>query len=176
LNAQIVNVLSHFIPFEREVRVRSGESYMLRAVPYRTSDNRVEGAVITFMRVPPGLEAKRDDATAEFMLVLDPELHIKAASPSFYRKFRLTPESVRDRPLSLVNHVISDNPELRKALEKAQKTTDTIAPFGVELKLDGTRQKLECRIERISLDGGGLAITVSMHPPAIEAATPQTAV
>lgn len=108
------------------------------------------------------------------MLVLDPELRIKAATPSFYRRFRLNPESVRDRPVHRMNHLVADNPELQKALEKVQKTSDEIAPFTMELKRDGQRQKFECRVDRITLDGGAKVITLSMHPPKGEDTHTQT--
>lgn len=170
LHEEIANVISHFLPFEREVRVRSGQPYTFRAMPYRTSDNKVEGAVITLMAIPHAREANRPEAgrVVELMLVLDTQLRIRAASPSFYRAFRLRPESAQNRPLHRLDHVFADNPQLWGALEKAQKTTDTIAPFPMELKLDGTSQKVECRVERVTLDGGALLITLSMQPQSSE--------
>lgn len=38
-------------PVEREVRSVSGRYYMVRTLPYRTSENRIEGAVLTFVDV-----------------------------------------------------------------------------------------------------------------------------
>jgi two-component system, chemotaxis family, CheB/CheR fusion protein len=170
LHDLIVNLISDFIPFEREVRVRSGKSYILRATPYRTSENRVEGAVITFIGMPKAMrEGKHAEDTAagesaEFMLVLDPDLRVKAATPSFYRAFQLSPEAVQNRPLHEQDHFVSDKPELQKALHKAQRTGAASAPFTVELKMNGdARRKFECRLEPIALDGGGKVITLSLH-------------
>jgi len=169
LHDLIVKLVSELIPFEREVRVRSGKSYILRATPYRTSEHKIEGAVITFIGMPQRLregEHAEDSAggAVEFMLVLDPDLRIKAATPSFYQAFQVSPETVQNRPLHEQNHFLSDNPELQKALQKAQQTGAASAPFTVELKMDGdARRKFECRLEPITLDGGAKVITLSLH-------------
>jgi two-component system, chemotaxis family, CheB/CheR fusion protein len=163
LRDHIVKVVSEFIPFEREVRVRTGKSYILRAVPYRTSENTVEGAVITFIGIPETLREARPD---EFVFVLDPDLRVKTASPSFYRAFQLSPESVQNRRLHQLNQVISDNTDLHKILEKAQHTGDALAPFMLELKMDGgVRRKFECQLQRITLGGGAQVLTLTLHAP-----------
>jgi len=170
LHGLIVKLVSELIPFEREVRVRSGKSYILRATPYRTSEHKIEGAVITFIGMPRALrEGERAEdiaagGAAEFMLVLDPDLRVKAATPSFYRAFQVSRETVQNRPLHEQNHFLSDNPELQKALQKARQTGAPSAPFTVELKMDGdARRKFECRLEPITLDGGAKVITLSLH-------------
>ena len=50
LHDTIVNVITGFVPAERDVQVRSGNQYTLRVMPYRTMDNKVDGAVITFVQ------------------------------------------------------------------------------------------------------------------------------
>jgi len=167
LHEQIANVITDFIPFEREVHVRSGRSYLLRATPYRTNDNKVDGAVITFMGTVRSATATPGQAKpagrSEFMLVLDPNLHIRAATASFYQAFGLSAESIQNLPLHRLNHFISDNPQLQKALEKAQQTTEMIEPFTLELGADGMQKKFECRLDHIVLDGGAKVITLSLH-------------
>jgi two-component system CheB/CheR fusion protein len=44
-------VLRHLMPVEREVRNGAGHAYMRRITPFRTSDNKIEGVVITFSDV-----------------------------------------------------------------------------------------------------------------------------
>lgn len=169
LQKVVAQVMSDSIPLEQSVGVRSGKAYRMRVTPYRTSDNKVEGAVLTFR--PSLTEKQRQEAvdaerSTEFMLVLDPDLRIKAASRSFCRAFHLSKESIENRPLDRLNHFMADNPELQKALQKAQQTGDAIAPLTVELRMDGDRRgKFECKIDQISLDGGAKVITLSMHAP-----------
>jgi two-component system CheB/CheR fusion protein len=178
LHEHIVNVVQGVAPFEREVRMRSGKPYVLRATPYRTSDNKIEGAVITFIPVPQAvLDAKRvirAPEVPEFMLVLDPDLRVKAASASFYRTFQLNPEAVRNRGLDSLSHLTSANHDLQNALATARASGHPIAPFTVELKIDGVQQKFECRLERITLDGGAKVITLSLHTPPREQESAQT--
>jgi two-component system, chemotaxis family, CheB/CheR fusion protein len=52
-------VLQRLIPLEREVRSRSGRWYLRRTLPYRTSENRIEGVVITFVDVGARKRAER---------------------------------------------------------------------------------------------------------------------
>lgn len=169
LQKVVVQVMSDFIPVEQNVGLRSGKAYRMRVAPYRTSENKVEGVVLTLtptltyrQRQEP---ADGGEPSMEFMLVLDPDLRIKAASPSFYRAFGFSRESIENRPLHRLNHFTADNPGLQKALQKAQQTSDAIAPLSVELKMDGNeRRKFECKIDQITLDGGAKVITLFMQP------------
>lgn len=163
-------VMADFIPVERAVRVRSGKAYLLRVTPYRTSDNKVEGLVLTMTLGMKMMDARATALAAEdaseIMLLLDSDLQIKTATPSFYRAFGLSPESVRNQPLDHLDHVFADLPELAGALQKAQHGAAPIAPFTVDLKMDGNeRRRFVCKLERISLSGGASAIALSMHTP-----------
>jgi len=53
-------VLETLIPKETEVQNRTGEWYMMRVLPYRTLDNVIEGAVITFFDITT-LKRMQDD-------------------------------------------------------------------------------------------------------------------
>jgi two-component system, chemotaxis family, CheB/CheR fusion protein len=86
---------------EEQVRVKDGLWYMLRARPYKTWDNKVEGAVITLQDIDSlrqSLDQARTFAEAlienapEAILVLDERLHVTLANPQFYKAFRVKPE------------------------------------------------------------------------------------
>ena len=51
LLADVQAVLKTLVPKEAEVQTTDGKSYSLRILPYRTLDNVIEGAVITFVEV-----------------------------------------------------------------------------------------------------------------------------
>ena len=51
LTADVNAVLDSLIPKEIEVRTQAGAWYLMRLQPYRTQDNVIEGAVITFVDV-----------------------------------------------------------------------------------------------------------------------------
>ena len=44
-------VLQQLVPIEREVESHSGRWYLRRTLPYRTSENHIEGVVITFVDI-----------------------------------------------------------------------------------------------------------------------------
>jgi two-component system CheB/CheR fusion protein len=51
-------VLATLQVFEREVSTRSGRSYLLRLLPYRTGDDRIEGLVLTLIEITERLRAE----------------------------------------------------------------------------------------------------------------------
>lgn len=44
-------VLERLIPIEREVRSRDGRWYLMRVLPYRTLEDRIDGVVVTFIEI-----------------------------------------------------------------------------------------------------------------------------
>ena len=164
LRELVVRVVTHLIPVKRAVRARSGKSYFLRITPYRTTENKVQGIVLTLTENQE--EAAATEHPMEFMLVLDTELRVRAATPSFYRAFKLSPEAILNQRLDRLNHVVGfDNPELREALRKALHTSEAVGPVTLELKMDEESLRgFECRIERMAQDLGVRMITLSMQP------------
>jgi two-component system CheB/CheR fusion protein len=51
LEQDLQSMLRSLIPREVEVQTIDGSYYMLRMLPYRTTDNRIEGAVINFINI-----------------------------------------------------------------------------------------------------------------------------
>jgi two-component system CheB/CheR fusion protein len=58
LTADIGTVLEKLSVVEREVRSQSGRWYLARLLPYRTTDDRIEGAVITLVDITTRREAE----------------------------------------------------------------------------------------------------------------------
>jgi two-component system CheB/CheR fusion protein len=51
LVVDVQSVLNSLIPKEVEVQTTDGNFYLMRILPYRTSDNKIEGAVINFLNI-----------------------------------------------------------------------------------------------------------------------------
>src|SRR5262249_3359042 len=51
-------VLTRLIPIEREVQDDSGQWYFTRVLPYRSTEDRIEGVVITFTEITRRLKAE----------------------------------------------------------------------------------------------------------------------
>src|SRR5262249_12205430 len=88
---------------EREVQDSDGHWYLLRARPYRTVDNRIDGAVLLFLDIDPLKRSLEQVSRARFyaealvetvresLLVLDTSLSMITANQAFYRTFQTTP-------------------------------------------------------------------------------------
>ncbi|SPF37106.1 MCP methyltransferase/methylesterase, CheR/CheB with PAS/PAC sensor [Candidatus Sulfopaludibacter sp. SbA4] len=75
LVADVQGVLDHLTPKEVEVQTQAGEWYLLNMRPYRTLENVVEGAVITFTEVTEMRKAKAARQDAEILRRLAAVLH-----------------------------------------------------------------------------------------------------
>jgi two-component system CheB/CheR fusion protein len=88
-------VLDHLVPVEREVRDEEGRWYLTRVLPYRSTQDRIEGVVITFVEITKRKEAEEDlreseeqfralvDASAQMVWTTDAEGHVVEDSPSW---------------------------------------------------------------------------------------------
>ncbi len=96
---------------EVEVRDKDGHWYLLRARPYLTVDNKVDGAVLVLLdidalkRGEQTLSQERDYAEAalrtarDSLVILRPDLTVNTANEAFYRTFALTPAQTENRLL-----------------------------------------------------------------------------
>jgi two-component system CheB/CheR fusion protein len=133
---------------EREVQARDGRWYLVRARPYRTSDNRIDGAVLSYVDVDDmkrNLEATttaRDQAQAIIETVREPlvilhDLRVVTANRSFYTTFRTTPEQTERRSLLEISNRQWDSPRLRMLLEKVVSRDEIFEDFEVEQEFEG---------------------------------------
>jgi two-component system CheB/CheR fusion protein len=114
-------------PQERQVRTKEGGWQMLHVRPYKTWDNRIEGAVISLQDVD---KLKRSlDQTLEYadtivesarepILVLNASLQVTAANPAFYRTFDVSRTETEKRLIYELGNGQWDIPKLRELLEE----------------------------------------------------------
>jgi two-component system CheB/CheR fusion protein len=128
---------------EREVRARDGRWYSVRVRPYRTSDNRIDGAVISYVDVDDmkrSLEATtaaRDQAQAIIETVREPlvilhDLRVVTANRAFYTTFHVTPEETERRIIFELGDRQWDIPRLRLLLERVVSRDEIFEDFEVE--------------------------------------------
>lgn len=130
--------------FEEEVRAESGKCFLLRVQPYRTRDNRIGGAVASFVDVTDlkhkqdELRAARDFAEAivstvrDPLLVLTADFKVVSANPAFYQMFKLKPAQVEGQPWFEIADRQWDTPRLHDLLEKMLPEKEQINDFEVE--------------------------------------------
>ena len=140
-------VLDTLIPKEIQVQTPEGRWYLMRIQPYRTLENVIEGAVLTFDEITKQKELQeqfrtsqmaRDfaenvvDTVHEPLLVLDANLKIISASRSFYGFFRVTPEEAIGRQLYDLGDGQWNIPELRTLLEEILPQKKVLTGFSVK--------------------------------------------
>jgi two-component system CheB/CheR fusion protein len=129
------------IPHECEVRGKNAGWYLMRVRPYETSENKVEGAVISFQDIDV-LKRQIDEMRTfadtlvenarEAILVLDHDLRVTLANRVFYAEFRVFPEETEGRQVYDLGDRQWNIPRLRELLEKITKTRSRIDDFEMQ--------------------------------------------
>ncbi|MFN2400033.1 MAG: CheR family methyltransferase [Gemmatimonadaceae bacterium] len=139
----VSETLTSLTPQEQEVRDRSGRWYSMRVRPYRTADNRIDGAVITFLdidelkRASIQLDESRRfaqgivETVREPLLVLDSKLRVVSANIAFYRTFQVSPEETESRPFYDIGARQWDSSVLRSLLEEILPSNTELVDFEV---------------------------------------------
>jgi two-component system CheB/CheR fusion protein len=153
--------------FEEEIQADNGRYYLLRVLPYRTGDNRIAGAVATFIDVndlkttQAETAAARDFAEAIVETVRDPllaltgDLRVRSANTAFYRMFGSSQAEIAGQLVYNLGNGHWDNPQLRTLLEEMLPERQQIDDFEFELtvpQLGGRCMLLNAR--RIDGDDG----------------------
>jgi two-component system CheB/CheR fusion protein len=141
--ADVHSVLETLNRVEREVPGEDNHWYQMRIVPYRTAENIIEGAVVTFIDITEQKKiiAEGQQAThfaetivetvREPLLILDGELKVLGVNPAFYRHFRTRPEETLGRRVYELGHRQWDIPALRELLEKIVPENSRFEDFRV---------------------------------------------
>jgi two-component system CheB/CheR fusion protein len=143
-------VLDSLIPKEIEVRTEAGVWYLLRILPYRTLENVIDGAVLTFVQITQqkeaqaqlhqlnqDLQAARDYAEnivatiRQPLLVLDAELNVISANQAFVNTFKMNLDEVVGKQIYKLGNRQWDMPQLRKLLEEIMPEQRTLNDYKI---------------------------------------------
>ena len=133
-------VLDTLIPREAEVQTRERQWYLMRILPYRTVENVIEGAVLTFFEITRQKELAQEarefaenvvDTVREPLLVLDADLKVVSASRSFYKFFDVVPELTIGQLLYDLGNKQWNIPALRTLLEEILPRETSLQGFEV---------------------------------------------
>jgi two-component system CheB/CheR fusion protein len=144
LEKSIVEVIERLSSHEQEVRDNHGHWYLLRLRPYKTLDNKIDGAVMTLMDIDR-IKRSRDEARQaqayadaivdtlrEPFLVLDSQLCVSKASAAFYSAFQVLPEQTLGHRMYSLGNGQWDIPRLRQLLEEILPLNTRLEDFLVE--------------------------------------------
>jgi two-component system CheB/CheR fusion protein len=171
LEEVISQVVETLVAEEREVQDREGRWYSLRVRPYRTSENRIEGAVLQLIDIDQAKKTlelvghARDYAAAivetvrEPLIVLDQELRIETANRAFFQTFRTSPEENLKRSIYDVGGGQFDFPKLRDWLNRAGQTDAGIEDMEIERDFERIgRKTILLNARRIEREEAGLIL------------------
>ena len=175
LHADVRQVLETLATAEREVQAADGRWYVMRILPYRTTDDRIDGVVIIFLdvtarrevehRLRAGEERLRlliESAVDYAIFSLDATGRIDYWNAGAQRMFHYAAEEILGQPFDLLftpedRAAGAPEQELRKAesVGRAEderwhlrKNGERIYCSGVTTKLGGTRGLGFCKIAR----------------------------
>ena len=129
---------------EKQVETTDGKWFQMRILPYRTSENRIDGVVVTFSDITKikqfeqSIEDARNYAeniiatVLEPLVVLDADLRIVSANRSFYTTFHTTPEDTDKKIFSAIGNNQWDVSELSRLLEDILEKNTEIEGFKIE--------------------------------------------
>ncbi|MFT5468924.1 MAG: two-component system CheB/CheR fusion protein [Verrucomicrobiales bacterium] len=122
---------------ETEVETDTGKWYLMRIMPYRTSDNKIDGLVVTFVEISQTRYTRQYfesivDTMREPLLVLDDELRVVSGNSTFCRTFETSSELIDKKLIYELGDGEWDVPILRKLLEEILPQDQKFEDFRVE--------------------------------------------
>jgi len=126
---------------EQEVQEKgSGTWYLMRARPYKTWDNKIDGAVISFQDIDAmkhNLDQSREYANTliedarEPILVMDGNLRVSSANRAFYREFEVARNETEGCAIYELGNGQWNIPMLRELLENVLPNNGRVKNFEV---------------------------------------------
>jgi two-component system CheB/CheR fusion protein len=142
-------VLDSLHPFEQEVQDQEGNWHLLRVRPYRTADNRIDGAVIQLVDIGElkhTLERVREardyaqaivDTVVAPLVILSESGEIQDANRSFCHYFHTSQSAVAGRKIDELRRGPFANPALVRMLREMANTETQFREVEVEGEVEG---------------------------------------
>lgn len=150
---------------EREVETTDGQWYFMRILPYRTAKNTIEGLVLTFLNITKMKYAEQSTQDALTyarsivetidapVLVLDGDLRVMSANPSFYRTFHLTSQKTEQQLIGNIGNGMFNVPKLGQLFEDIMSSNTEIEDFVIDREFPSVGRKvLELNALRLKQD------------------------
>lgn len=129
---------------QKELQTREGDWYLMKVLPYRTMENRIDGVIITFMNIT---DLKRSnlaqkaifdythrliEAMDQPLVILSKRLRLLSANEAFYQMFRIRREESDGQVLFNLGEGQWNIPALKKALKES--LPDDLADRTIEVE------------------------------------------
>jgi two-component system, chemotaxis family, CheB/CheR fusion protein len=141
----IGEVMDQVQPREREVRDRSGEWYLLRIHPYRTADNKIDGAVLVLLgidEIKRSQQAQRD-SEERLQLALEESKQLAEKLSQHMEELKVADQKKNDF-IAVLSH------ELRNPLAPIVNAVAILRTQGVsESKLEWCRDVIQRQVQQM---------------------------
>jgi two-component system CheB/CheR fusion protein len=157
-------VVKTLVPIEKEVRGMNDRCYLMTCLPYRTSDNKIEGVILTFIDITAvkqseiSMGERRNlleriiNNLDEALVVLDQQLRVVTANRGFYEMFGLTTAKTLNRSLPDIGNGEWKIPELLVALQKMAENPREIKDFQIEREFSGRPRHLMLDVKPLAAE------------------------
>lgn len=131
-----LSVLDRLATVEREVDSDAGQTFIVRMLPYRTTQNVIDGVVITLFDITR--ESARVYAESiietirEPLIVLDEQKKVISANKSFHATFKTSPEQIKNVTFYELGNGQWNIPALKELLEQILPEHQAFEDFVVE--------------------------------------------
>ncbi len=145
LNAAAHAVLNKLVPVVQDVETQDGRWYSLRVHPYRTTENLIAGAVMSFVDINEQKQLQEEqrkiiDTLRESVLVLDTNLKIASANEAFYHMFQMTAAQAEGKHVSEISKSL-DIRQLHELVRGGGDADARIEGIKVECDIPGTGRR-----------------------------------
>ncbi len=153
LEEMILGVIEDMVPKELEVEDREGRWHSVRIRPYRTVDNKIDGAIIALIDID-AVKRSREEAQGalsyaqaiietmrEPLVVLDKDARVLSANKSFSDTFKVKESEIKSKPLYEICGYQWNKPELRKLLGEVLPKKSHFNDFEMSFDIPGIGQK-----------------------------------
>jgi two-component system CheB/CheR fusion protein len=145
----VARVLEAVQPLDAEVQDDAGNWYSLRIKPYRTMDNKIDGAIVALfdLRTTEQITRSLDYADAlvetvqESLIVLDEDLRVRYANRAFYRLFRTTGSEITGEHLASLRGLETGAGRLLELLSAVAADREPLLDREIEIDVEGLGRK-----------------------------------
>jgi two-component system CheB/CheR fusion protein len=143
LEELIAEVISTISVKEREVQDKQGRWYSMHIRPYKTLDNKIDGAVVVLIDINDlkNYSEAIVETIREPLIVLDESLRVRTANRAFYETSSLSVEETQNQFIYELGDRQWDIPRLRTLLEEILPQNSQFQDFEVEHEFENLGQR-----------------------------------
>jgi len=177
LEEKIAEVISSLSTVELETQDKDGHWYSIRIRPYKTIDNKIDGAVLVFVNIDESKNREKLARAADYysdgiiqtvrdpLVVLDQDLRVERANQAFYDIFKVKAEGTIGRLFYDLGNRQWDNSDLRNLLENVLPKKREVRDFKISHHFEEVGEKT-ILVHARSLEWEGqkkLLILITLH-------------